>query len=206
MVSSSALGTATPCSGKPVDRPTRPPEPPLSDGVVVLRPWRLDDVASLVEICNGDEELAYWLDRLPQPYTEEDAREYVAYSDAGWRGEGEETPFAVLDAASGELLGASGIFWHDPEQGVAEVGYWTGRGARGRGVATRSVRLLAGWVLGELGCERLELRADTRNEPSLRVAEKAGFTREGVIRSARTNARDGRRIDYAVYSLLRREL
>jgi len=61
-------------------------------------------------------------------------------------------------------------------------------------------------VLATLGFERLELLADTRNEPSLRVGEKAGFRREGVIRSARTNARDGLRVDHALYSLLRSEL
>jgi len=98
------------------------------------------------------------------------------------------------------------VFWHNPEHGVAEIGYWTRADARGRGVATRTVRLLAEWVLGDLGGERLELQADTRNVASIRVAEKAGFTKEGVIRSARTNARDGRRVDHALFSLLRSEL
>lgn len=189
-----------------MERPTRPPDPPLSDGVVTLRPWMLDDVPALVAACNGDDDLAYWLDRLPQPYTEDDAREYVVESEGGWRGEAVQTRLAVVDAETGEIFGSCGVFWHNPEQGVAEVGYWTRREARGRGVATRTVRLLAGWVLGDLEYERLELQTDTRNEPSARVAEKAGFTVEGVIRSARMNARDGRRVDHTLYSLLRSEL
>jgi RimJ/RimL family protein N-acetyltransferase len=61
-------------------------------------------------------------------------------------------------------------------------------------------------VLGELGFERLELRADPLNEASCRVAERCGFTLDGTLRSARYNSRQGRRIDLRVYSLLRREL
>lgn len=189
-----------------MERATRPPEPPLSDGIVTLRQWRVADVRPLVSIFNNDAELVYWLDRLPQPYTEDDAREYIAKAKRGWREKELHTPLAVIDTATGELLGACGIFWHSSEQGVAEIGYWTRREARGRGRATRAVRLLAQWVLGDLEFERLELQADTRNGPSLLVAERAGFTKEGVIRSARANARDGRRVDHALFSLLRSEL
>jgi RimJ/RimL family protein N-acetyltransferase len=185
-----------------MQRPLAPPDPPLSDGAITLRPWAVADVPALVSICNGDEEMARWLDRLPQPYTEHDAHGYVAFGLAGWRGDGIETPFAVVAADTGRPLGTIGVRWLDPPQGVAELGYWTGREARGRGAATRAVRLVADWVLGDLGCERLELRADARNTASLRVAEKAGFTREGILRSARANARDGRRVDHVLWSLL----
>ena len=189
-----------------MERPTSPPDPPLSDGVVALRPWGGEDVPALVELCSGDEEMAYWLDRLPQPYTENDGRAYVEIGERGWRGEGTETPFAIVDAVSGDVLGSCAVFWTGAPDGNAEVGYWVGRGARGRGVATRAVRLVARWVLGDLGFERLQLLADTRNVASCRVAERAGFTKEGVVRSSRANARDGQRIDYALYSLLRSEL
>ena len=188
------------------ERPSAPPDPPPSDGTVALRSWGEADLPALLRACNGDEDLAYWLDFLPQPYTEDSARQYLAANDAGWRGDRLETPLAIADAADGAALGSVALFWHEPEQGVAEIGYWVGRDARGRGVATRALRLAAAWVLGDLAFERLELRADPRNEPSTRVAEKAGFTFEGVLRSAHTNARDGRRVDYAVYSLLRAEL
>jgi RimJ/RimL family protein N-acetyltransferase len=51
----------------------------------------------------------------------------------------------------------------------------------------------------------VQLRADVRNTASLRVAEKAGFTREGTLRASGVNAREGRRVDYAVFSLLPEE-
>lgn len=186
-------------------RPTRPPEPPLSDGVVTLRPWRAADVPALVAACS-DPELARWLDTVPQPYTEASARAYLAYCDRGWRGRGGETPLAIADAETDEPLGSCGVHWLDIDQGLAEVGYWVAPAARGRGVATRATRLVAEWVLGRLRLERLQLRADPLNEASCRVAERAGFTREGVLRSARFSPRQGRRVDIAVYSLLRDEL
>jgi RimJ/RimL family protein N-acetyltransferase len=54
--------------------------------------------------------------------------------------------------------------------------------------------------------ERLELRAAVDNPASNRVAEKAGFTREGVLRAQRFNTRLGRRVDFVMWSLLREEL
>jgi RimJ/RimL family protein N-acetyltransferase len=62
--------------------------------------------------------------------------------------------------------------------------------------------LLSAWAVDSVGAQRVQLRADVRNTPSLRVAEKAGFTREGTLRASGVNAREGRRIDYAVFSLL----
>ena len=80
------------------------------------------------------------------------------------------------------------------------------REARGRGVATRALRLAARWILGHEGIERLQLRTDALNVPSQRVAEKAGFRREGVLRSVHYNPRLGRRIDFVMFSLLPGEL
>jgi len=56
--------------------------------------------------------------------------------------------------------------------------------------------------LDEAGAQRVQLRADVLNVASLRVAEKAGFTREGTLRASGFNDRQSRRVDYAVFSLL----
>ena len=96
--------------------------------------------------------------------------------------------------------------WVEPDQGVAEVGYWVAAEARGRGLCTRAVRLVSRWVLADCGGERLQLRADEQNVASRKVAENAGFTQEGILRSSRYNARLGRRVDFVMYSLLPGEL
>jgi RimJ/RimL family protein N-acetyltransferase len=168
----------------------------LSDGVLRLRPWREEDAPALVECINGDHEIARWLDQVPQPYTLEHALGYL-------RSAGEEK-YAITDGTTGEVLGSIGLRWSD-EGDVAEVGYWVRAASRGRGVITRAVRLISRHAL-DSGAARVQLRADVENVPSWRAAERAGFTREGVLRSARWNARLGRRQDWAMYSLLPGEL
>jgi RimJ/RimL family protein N-acetyltransferase len=180
--------------------PIMPPDPPLSDGVVTLRPWREADASAIAEACR-DAEIVRWLDQVPQPYTRADAREYIAAMAQNWR-EGTAASFAIADAATGDVVGSITVHWVDAEQGVAEVGYWVAPRARGRGVAPRAVRLVGGWAIRECGVERLQLRADVRNESSRRVAVKAGFHEEGVHRSIRFSPRHGHRVDYVMYSLL----
>lgn len=168
-------------------------ERPRSDGVVTLKPWRMTDAAALVDCLDGDTEIGRWLDRIPQPYTVADALAFV-------RGPG-ETAYAVTDAVSGRLLGGIGLRWTDD---VAEVGYWAREDARGRGVTTRALVLVTDLAL-ERGAARVQLRADVENAPSRRVAEKAGFTAEGVLRDAHWNPRLGRRQSWVMYSLLPEE-
>src|SRR5262245_53873349 len=180
------------------------PAQPLTDGVVALRPWRERDVPAIALACR-DDEIAWWLDQVPQPYGEADARTYVAMTRRGWK-ERTHSAFAVSDAADGHVLGSIGVGWQDPEHGVAEVGYWVVREARGRGVATRATVLVSRWAFDACGAERLQLRADRLNVASQRVAERAGFRREGVLRSVRFNPRQGRRVDFVLYSLLPGEL
>jgi RimJ/RimL family protein N-acetyltransferase len=166
----------------------------LSDGIVTLRSWEAADAPAIVECIDGDEEMASWLDRLPQPYTLADAM--------FWLGMAGEEKFAVADADTGRLLGAIGLRWkEEDEAGTVEVGYWLRRDAQRRGYMTRALLLVSRYAL-EGGADRIYLRADPENVASCRVAEKAGFTREGVLRSAHWNPRLGRRQDWAIYSLL----
>ena len=170
----------------------------LSDGTVTLRSWDPSDAPAIVECLDGDEEIARWLDRIPQPYTAADAE--------FWLGMGGEEKFAVTDAGSGRILGAIGLRWKDEDEaGNVEVGYWLRSDATRRGYMTRALVLVTRHAL-EHGAERVYLRADPENVASCRVAEKAGFTREGVLRSMHWNPRLGRRQDWAIYSLLPGEL
>jgi RimJ/RimL family protein N-acetyltransferase len=178
----------------------RPPDPPLTDGVVTLRPWTLDDVPVIARSCN-EPEIARWMHQIPSPYAEQDAREYVIATRHAWR-DGAGAFFAIVDTASGEPVGSIGMHILDAQFSNVEVGYWAAAPARGRGLTTRALRLISRWAIDEVGAKRIQLRADVLNAPSLRVAEKAGFTREGTQRSAAFNQRQNRRIDYAVYSLL----
>ena len=160
----------------------------LEDDVVRLRPFAEGDVPAIAAACQ-DPEIPRWT-AVPSPYTEADARQ--------WLESDEEESFAVVDKASDELLGSIGVRYLDG--GIGEVGYWVKREARGRGVATRALGLIARWALVDKGLGRFQLRADVANEASQRVAEKAGFVREGVLRSAL--AFKGERRDVVMYSLV----
>jgi RimJ/RimL family protein N-acetyltransferase len=178
----------------------RPPDPPLSDGVVTLRPWALHDVPAIALACN-EPEIARWIHQIPSPYSEQDAREYMESTQAAWR-DGFGAFFAIVDTTSGEPVGSIAMHVLDHSFGNVEVGYWAAGPSRGRGLTTRALRLISRWAIDDVGAERVQLRADVLNAASLRVAEKAGFTHEGVLRAAAFNQRQNRRIDYAVYSLL----
>ena len=160
----------------------------LEDDAIVLRAYTEDDVPALVAALN-DREISRWT-RVPFPYTEEDAREFLRSTS--------ETAFAVTNKRTGELLGGIGL--RLPAEGIGEVGYWVRREARGRGVATRALLVLSRWALEEQGLARLQLTAEPGNVASQRVAEKAGYVREGLLR--RFLSIGGERRDCVIYSLL----
>ena len=180
------------------------PDPLLTDEVITLRLWDERDVPALVECIDSDEEITRWMDAIPQPYLDAEARMWVEQASSYWLA-GTSAPFAVTDFKTGGVLGGVGFGWVGEER-VGEVGYWLRSDARGRGLTPRAVSLVSCWAFQELGCERLQLRADADNVGSQRVAEKAGFTREGVLRSVHFNPREQRRVDYVMFSLLPAEL
>jgi RimJ/RimL family protein N-acetyltransferase len=149
-------------------------------------------VQALVELCN-DPEIVRWLPAIPSPYTEEDAVAFV-------RGEVLPEVDHLAITLDGAVVGAIGIGMSNPtSRGV--IGYWMGAPTRGRGLCTRAVQLLSGWAIDELSLRRLELVTETDNAASQRVAEKAGFRREGVLRSYLID-RDGSFRDAVMFSLL----
>jgi RimJ/RimL family protein N-acetyltransferase len=174
--------------------------PTLTDGVVTLRAWRADDLAALVVACD-DPTLATYLP-FPQPYTEEIGRHWLdVMVPEQWAGQ-ERLPLAVIGADG--PLGGIAVRLREPQHRIAEVSYWVASSARGNGVAARATSLAARWAFADLDVGRLELLADVTNAASRRVAEKAGFTREGVLRSARELW--GERHDMVLFSLLPADL
>jgi len=176
------------------------PDPPLSDGLVTLRRLVAADVAAIVKACN-DPETQRWLDILPSPYLPEHARRYVATAAADWES-GRAATFAIADASTGGLLGTLAIEEaadRRPFLGCA-VAPW----ARGRGVGTRAVVLASRWAVRQLGLARLEVLVEPANTASVRMTERAGFVREGLLRNYQVG-RDGP-IDCLVYSLIPSDL
>ena len=172
------------------------PDPPLGDDEIRLRGWSSADVPALTAACR-DPEIPRWT-VVPAPYEEGHAREFIAGRDED-RATGRELSLAIV-GHEGELLGSIALAHIDWDDHRAEIGYWVAREARGRSVASRATKLLSRHAIETLGFERLELLAHPENEASLRVASKAGYTHEGLLRLYRR--RRGVREDLVMFSLL----
>ena len=180
-------------------RPFPAPRSPLADGTLLLRLPREADAPAIAEACS-DPEIARWIP-VPVPYRLEDARAFVAFTAEGWSS-GREPTFVIADAADQALLGTLALHRRADEPGKAAVGYWLAPGARGRGAATRAVRLVVRWAFAiEPSLVRMELLTLVGNEASGRVALRAGFTREGVLR--RYLPFRGDLVDAVMYARLR---
>jgi RimJ/RimL family protein N-acetyltransferase len=178
------------------------PVPPLAGDVVLLRPWRGADVPGLVAAFSDPVMQRFsW---RTTAYTRTDARDWLAEQEqARLRGEG--LNFALAAPHDQDvLLGGVSLQEVRLDRGCAAVGYWLGPRARGGGAATQAVRLLARWAFAGLGLARLELTCGPDNEASQRVAERCGFSREGLLRSQVPFK--GARRDSVIYSLLPGEL
>jgi RimJ/RimL family protein N-acetyltransferase len=151
------------------------PDPPLSDGVITLRPKGREHVDALVAICQ-DPEISRWT-RVPSPYTREDAEGWIAAADLD-RQAGLGIDWLAVDER-GDVVASIAVQHIRPEEGIGEIGYWVAPAARRRGIATRAVRLAGDWALGELGLEALELLTHEDNLASQGVARAAGFDETG---------------------------
>jgi RimJ/RimL family protein N-acetyltransferase len=173
------------------------PYPRASDAVVRLRPLVLGDADALVRAVADPliPRFTFW----PGSLSVDAARARVRRAEQG-RVAGRRLELAVADAESDALLGFIGLEPDWPDR-RATVFYWTAPWARGCGVARRALGMLADWAFGELALERLELETDADNVASQRVAEAAGFEREGVLRGRRLRP-DGR-CDSIAYGRLR---
>lgn len=168
----------------------------LECGVCAVRDWEWADKTSLVRHANNRNIWRNLLDRFPHPYTEADA----------------ESWFTLLERMSprihwaleinGEAVGGIGV---DPGQGTnakaAHFGYWLGESYWGRGIMSAAVRATVEYVFSSTDLVRLEAPVFEWNPASMRVLQKCGFVREGVLR--KSVSKDGELIDTVLYARTR---
>ena len=171
----------------------RPPAT-LTDGVVVLRELREGDRAVVLSTMR-DPLVARWLN-MPRAPTDRDFDSLVRLVHNG-RLTGDRFDFTVTEAANDVSVGA--VIASRRHRENYEVAYLAGPEGRGRGLMTRAVRLVCGWLFSA-GVGRVEVRTHPDNEPSQRLAERCGFQREGVER--KSIWLHGQRADAIVWSLL----
>lgn len=177
--------------------PCVPPLARLDCGVARLRPWRLDDLESLVASANDESVSRGLRDHFPYPYTGEDGRAWlmraVDESDRAWALE-----------IDGRAAGGVGLHsGSDVHRHSAELGYWLAQRYWGRGIATTVIGAFAPRAMDAFGLCRLYATVYETNPASARVLEKCGFEHEGVQKSA--VVKRGKLLDVHVYALTRRE-
>lgn len=170
-------------------------EPWPSDGVVAVRPWKRRDSAALARIAADPGVVRFTY--FEPGFTESDARRWIAASRSHW--DSGLVRMAVADANNDEPLGVIGLEI-DWRRQSAEVFYWLASYARRQGVMTRGLVLVSRWAFAAVGVERLFLIIEPVNEASERVAKRAGYIYEGLLRSYQPFK--GRRPDFGCWSLL----
>jgi RimJ/RimL family protein N-acetyltransferase len=172
-----------------------PPEPPLTDGEIALRLRREDDIAAIAEASRDPETQRRLNDG---PLSEEAQRESASRAEQQWA-TGKGAPFVIADARDDRPLGLLNLQLREDEE-VANLAVSVFPEARGRGIASRALRLGALWGLRDLGLARVAAEAAVDNHASIRAIEKAGFQREGTLRAhCKTH---GSRHDCVMFSLV----
>lgn len=151
--------------------------------------------APSIAIAGDDAETQKWLP-LPTPYTIDDANYFIDEIAVAAQTAGTGIVFAVEQGNM--FVGCIDVKRAEWLNGDCEIGYWAMPKHRGRGLMSQALDILSKWVLLEQGFARVEVRVAVENLSSQRVAEKAGFIREGIARQA-GRVHSGR-VDLVIFS------
>jgi RimJ/RimL family protein N-acetyltransferase len=150
------------------------PAETLTDGEITLTRWRPDEVDVVHRVvADSVEHLAPWLIWAATGYGEQEAAEFLEMTTKSWTS-GEAFDYAIR-AADGEVIGGCGMMARIGPGGL-EIGYWLSHHHTGRGIMTKTVRLLAAEAF-RIGADRVEIMHDVLNVRSGAVPERLGFTK-----------------------------
>jgi ribosomal-protein-serine acetyltransferase len=167
---------------------------------ILIRRYLPEDVDAVFDaVTESKTELTRWMPWCHEHYSREEARDWVLSRPDAWQRQ-EEWSFLICDEP-GRVLGGCGIHRLDLKNGVGELGYWIRTSATRAGIGTEATRQVCRWAFAEAGLERIEILAAVQNLASQRVAEKAGASREGILRQR--IRLHGEREDCVLFSLLK---
>jgi RimJ/RimL family protein N-acetyltransferase len=153
---------------------------PLQTERLTLRPYSISDIPALLPLIGAREVAATTL-RIPHPYTESDARSFIAGTEEGLLS-ASELRLGIVLRESDTLCGGVGLRI-EAEHRRAELGYWIGVPYWGKGYATEAARALVDYGFGTLGLHRIFASHFANNPASARVLRKIGMRHEGSLRA-----------------------
>lgn len=161
-----------------------------------LREWKLADAELLQKHADNTHIADFLLDRFPSPYTITDARNWVTLM------QGQNPVLNFVIAIEGNLAGVIGLeLRSDVYRKTALLGYWISEHYWGRGIMPQAVKLITGYAFGLPDIIRIQAGVLSNNPKSMRVLQKAGFTEEGVMKSA--VIKKGVVLDEHIYALVK---
>jgi ribosomal-protein-serine acetyltransferase len=154
----------------------------LSDGQILIRPYRAEDTSAVYEaVRESIKEISVWMPWCHEDYAIEETSAFIMSREQAWR-EDREYTLGIFEVGSRDFLGSTGLTFVNRVHNCANLGYWVRSSRTGHGVASRAARLAARFGLEQLGFQRIEILAAVGNHASQRAAEKAGARREAVLR------------------------
>ena len=176
--------------------------PPLTSQRLLLRaPCHGDGPALNEAVVESIDQLKPWMPwAQAQPTLEQS--ELVCRQMAAHFAQRSDLPFFIFERGSGRLIGGTGLHRFDWSVPRFEIGYWVRRSEQGHGLITEAVQTLVRLAFDGLRARRVEVRMSSMNHRSRAVAERCGFTLEGVLRQDSLGV-DGQPRDTAVYARVR---
>jgi RimJ/RimL family protein N-acetyltransferase len=148
-------------------------------GMCELRPFQSADAPSIAELANDRDIWINLRDRFPHPYDLAHAETYITHVSK------QNPPTSLVISVGGRAAGSISVkLGSDIERVNAEIGYWLGKPYWGRGIVTAALGGMTRYALKEFKLTRVFAVPFARNPASSRVLEKAGFTREGLMKQS----------------------
>ena len=147
---------------------------------LLLRKFDLNDIAKVVELA-GEFEIADTTLRIPHPYYDKDAREWIQQQYT-WLNQNLSVTWAITINDSGNLIGAIGLMNFSEAFEHAELGYWIGKPFWNRGYATEAAQAIVEYGFRKLDLNRIHAHHFSRNESSGKVLLKIGLKHEGTLK------------------------
>lgn len=155
----------------------------ISNGIITLKRDRIDFAERLFAAAyeSRTPEFMRWMPWLKEDYKLSDTADFLEKRAIDWEN-GTEKGFVIFDAKTSEALGKVGLNRYDEINQFYNLGYWIRVSRQKQGIASQATRLLAEEAFKSLEINRIEILVAVGNIPSQKTAEKAGATREGVLR------------------------